>query len=141
MHFRDEYAFLSNFYPSPIVTPGGTSWMTVEHVYQASKSLNPADWEMIRSLPTPGQAKRAGRLLILRPDWEDRKVPFMTIFVRLKFQQHPKLAERLCAIREPIVEGNHWHDNFWGDCSCFRCKEIEGRNEMGRILEACKTRV
>lgn len=33
-----------------------------------------------------------------------------------------------------IVEGNYWHDNYWGNCTCDKCKNIEGQNKLGKIL-------
>ncbi len=37
-----------------------------------------------------------------------------------------------------IVEYNHWHDNFWGDCLCDRCKHIDGENMLGKMLMAIR---
>ena len=33
-----------------------------------------------------------------------------------------------------LIEGNYWHDNYWGNCLCPKCKEIEGQNQLGKIL-------
>ena len=33
-----------------------------------------------------------------------------------------------------LVEGNHWHDNIWGDCSCNKCNGTKGTNYLGKIL-------
>ena len=33
-----------------------------------------------------------------------------------------------------LVEGNYWHDNVWGDCSCEKCKNIKGQNLLGKQL-------
>jgi hypothetical protein len=33
-----------------------------------------------------------------------------------------------------LVEGNDFHDNVWGNCTCPRCKDIEGENRLGRAL-------
>ena len=33
-----------------------------------------------------------------------------------------------------LIEGNTWHDNYWGDCSCNRCKSKSGENMLGILL-------
>jgi len=33
-----------------------------------------------------------------------------------------------------LVEGNHWHDNIWGDCKCSKCENIPGENWLGKVL-------
>jgi N-glycosidase YbiA len=126
-HFEGEYAFLSNFWPSPIVLDRITH-PTVEHAYQAAKADNRLERERLASLPTPGAAKRAGRKVTLRSDWERVKVGIMEDLVRRKFAD-PDLAERLLATGEAeLVEGNAWNDRFWGVC------RGEGRNELGKVL-------
>lgn len=55
--------------------------------------------------------------------------------IRLKFRQHPKLKKKLLGTGDAVlIEGNTWHDNIWGDCSCPKCWNIEGKNLLGRIL-------
>jgi len=126
--FDGDFAFLSNFF----VEPDGT---TVEHEFAAAKTHDLREQVRILTASTPGQAKRLGRKVTLRPDWEDVKVNVMRSLVLRKFLDHPDLARRLLATSDAtLVEGNHWHDNTWGDCSCERCAAIEGRNALGEIL-------
>ena len=35
---------------------------------------------------------------------------------------------------EYLEEGTTWHDNEWGNCSCPKCKNIEGKNILGQLL-------
>ena len=64
-----------------------------------------------------GAAKRVGRMLPLRPDWEEVKVRVMETVLRTKFHD-PDLRARLLATGEAdLVEGNHWGDKFWGVCA------------------------
>lgn len=35
---------------------------------------------------------------------------------------------------EELVEGNYWHDNFWGACTCIKCKDIPKQNHLGKLL-------
>jgi ribA/ribD-fused uncharacterized protein len=129
--FRGEYRFLSNFFPSPFVFDN-MEWSTVEHAYQASKSLDLKVRVRINLMNTPGETKRAGKKLKIRPDWEEVKIDLMTKFVTLKFSQNPDLAKRLKQTGNMILEeGNTWHDTFWGVCPPGSNK---GQNELGKIL-------
>ena len=132
--FNGKYAFLSNFTNSPISFNGKT-WSTVEHIFQAAKTLDEDMCEEIRIASTPDKAKRIGRMVRLRPDWEEMKKEVMLKSIRLKFSQNSELKERLLRTEDVILlEGNTWHDNIWGDCSCQKCQETEGRNLLGKIL-------
>lgn len=128
--FQDEqgnHLFLSNFYPSRIVLEE-REWPTVEHAYQAFKSLNRSDWTRIQFCSTPGQAKREGRKLELRYDWDDVKIAVMDRCLMEKFKD-PELAAMLVATGDAIlVEGNTWNDTFWGVCNG------KGANWLGRLL-------
>ena len=71
----------------------------------------------------------------MRTDWEEVKDQIMYEIVFAKFAQNPDIAKKLVETgKEPIVEGNLWHDNYWGDCKCDRCKDIKGKNMLGKIL-------
>ena len=132
--FDGEYAFLSNFAHRPITFKGKT-WSTVEHIFQAAKTLDENMREEIRIASTPDKAKRIGRMVRLRPDWEEMKKEVMLKSIRLKFSQNSELKESLLRTEDAILlEGNTWHDNIWGDCSCQKCQETEGRNLLGKIL-------
>ena len=132
--FDGKYAFLSNFSYSPITFRGKT-WSTVEHIFQAAKTLDENMREQIRLSPTPGKAKRMGKRVLLRPDWERIKKEVMLKSIRLKFRQNSELKEKLLNTKDAaLVEGNTWHDNIWGDCRCYKCLNIKGNNLLGQIL-------
>ena len=141
MLFKDELHFLSNFYPAKIIYRG-TSWPTTEHAFQAAKCKDGVEDENIRNAPSPSAAKRMGRRVECRHNWEEVKVDIMTEIVLLKFRQHTDLREKLLATVDPdsplyhieLEEGNFWHDNFWGNCYCQKCYGIEGKNALGIIL-------
>ena len=131
--FDGEYAFLSNFYEHPIQYQG-IVYPTNEHFFQAMKSLKEDERKMIAAAETPGKAKRLGRSITLRPDWEMIKYGVMLLGLRLKFCDI-ELREKLRKTGdEMLVEGNYWHDNTWGDCSCEQCRNIPGQNRLGRLL-------
>lgn len=125
--FADDYEFLSNFAASPVVVDGLT-YPTVEHAFQAAKTFDPAEKARIAAVATPATAKRAGRKVALRPDWEEVKVGIMEDLVRRKFADE-RLGRMLVATGdEELVEGNTWNDRFWGVC------RGSGRNELGKLL-------
>lgn len=132
--FQGDYFFLSNYAPAR-VRLNGLEFPTVEHAYQAAKTLEAGAREKIRAASTPGLAKKMGSKLAKRPDWPEVKVEIMRDLIRQKFEQHPELQERLLATGgAELVEGNTWHDNFWGDCHCPRCAAEPGQNHLGRLL-------
>lgn len=131
-NFDNKYAFLSNFYDSPIAIDGIT-YPTVEHFFQAQKTLDQDERLKIADAATPGRAKRLGRTVSLRKDWEVVKDDVMRIGLRAKFSDE-KLKIRLLATNdEELIEGNWWHDNYWGSCSCPKCNS-QGKNTLGKLL-------
>lgn len=131
-HFDKEFAFLSNFYPSTLELEG-EFYPTVEHAFQAAKTDSPDERATVRTADTPGKAKHRGRRVTLRPDWEEVKNDIMLELLRCKFSD-PGLQEMLLSTGEAeLIEGNWWHDRYWGQCECARCGG-QGRNELGRLL-------
>ena len=136
--FDGEYAFLSNFYNASCIFED-KFYPTVEHAFQAAKSLDQAERDWIAAAGSPGLAKRLGRRINLRPDWEKIKFDVMEECLRSKFAD-PVLKQKLLSTGdEELVEGNYWHDNTYGNCSCEKCKDIVGRNMFGNILMKLRT--
>jgi ribA/ribD-fused uncharacterized protein len=131
--FRGEYRFLSNFVPVEVEFEG-MKFSSVEHAYVAAKTTNPVTRAYIQTIETPGEVKRYGRTLELREDWEDVRLEVMEGLLRQKFSKQPfKDLLRLTGDAY-IVEGNVWHDNFWGSCRCENCGVNKGENHLGRLL-------
>lgn len=135
--FDGEYEFLSNFYPSEILfDPSGECKLlapSVEHAFQASKTLNTYEAIEILNAPTPGRSKRLGRKCKLRPDWERVKDDVMYFYLKEKFAI-PELRDKLLATEDAIlIEGTTWHDRYWGVCYCDKCQG-HGRNKLGELL-------
>jgi len=134
--FQGEHRFLSNFWYVTVIYDYEI-YPSVEHAYQAAKTLDMEDRDYIRHLPKPGDAKRAGKNIVLREDWDQVKLLVMKNLVWQKFQ-YPGLKSKLLATGDrALIEGNRWHDNFWGVCSCGVCqntKHIIGHNYLGRVL-------
>jgi ribA/ribD-fused uncharacterized protein len=131
--FRGEYRFLSNFYPSYVMYEG-LEYPSVEHAYQASKTDNPEIRKQIYWMQTPGEAKRAGQTIHRNPEHEIDRVKIMEQLLRAKFT--PTIFRlRLEKTKGfNLIEGNTWHDNFWGACVCEACKDKEKHNHLGRLL-------
>jgi len=126
--FSGKYDFLSNFYPHP-VTVAGLTYPTNEHAYQAMKSSSRTVREHIAAAASPGQAKRMGRHLELKTDWNIERLYVMELLVDMKFND-PDLRWRLIETdAHTLIEGNTWGDTFWGVCNGV------GENHLGRILE------
>ena len=83
-NFDGHWAFLSNFYWNEIEFEG-IIYPTNEHFFQAMKTLDIDERRAIANCRTPGQAKRMGRRVALRPDWEDVKESVMLEGLYLKF--------------------------------------------------------
>lgn len=124
--FQGQYRWLSNFWPAPVELDGVT-YPSVEHAYQASKTY-PEHRELFHTC-TAGQAKRLGRQVEMRPEFQDKKVHIMDQLIKQKFAFGTELAECLLDTGNAyIMEGNHWGDTFWGVC------HGKGQNFLGRLI-------
>lgn len=140
--FAGRWGFLSNFHPSPLAWEG-LVYPTAEHAFQAGKV--PAEVDTVRrwvaAAETPAQAKRRGRQVPLRPDWDTVRLEVMASVLRAKFTANPDRQAQLATTGDHLlVEGNTWHDQFWGDCRCTRsvCRPA-GANHLGRLLMNLRT--
>lgn len=131
--FSGEYAFLSNFYYFCAV---GRKYITVEHLYQASKTNNPDQRNMVLSASTPTLAKKIGRKVDLVEGWDKSKIDVMRKLVSYKFSCDHRLRDKLLATQDAeLIEGNHWRDTFWG------VYDGVGENWLGRILMEVREKV
>lgn len=130
----NEFAFLGNFYVSP-VRLRGVKYPTGEHAFQAYKATTKGRWLGIAKANDSGQAKSRGRSCDLRPDWEAVKYDVMTQVVRAKFHSTSRLAEELVKTGDALlIEGTYWGDTIWG--VDLRRRGYQGNNWLGRILMA-----
>lgn len=142
--FKGKYGWASNFamyglwydnvwYPSN------------EHFFQAMKTLVQEERIAISKALTPGIAKRMcsrrgykGFKIILRSDWDAIKNDVMLYGLRQKFKNQFIEAKLIRTCPQKLVEGNWWHDNYWGNCLCDKCTNIPGKNILGHLLEAVR---
>lgn len=128
--FKGDYRFLSNFYPARAMYDG-VIYLSSEHAYQAAKSLALRTRERIRNLGTPGEAKRAGREVVIRSDWEEIKWYVMQGIVIDKFFRNDRLRRQLLGTGDAeLIEGNRWGDVYWG----IDLRTGKGQNKLGQIL-------
>lgn len=125
--FSGEFAFLSNF-ACCRVEVDGIIFPTTEHAFQASKTTDIAARKQIALLMTPGKAKRFGRTLTLRKDWDLVRVEVMRSILQKKFSQEPFKSLLIATGDRELIEGNTWGDKFWGVCNG------EGFNTLGNLL-------
>lgn len=131
--FDGKYWFLSNFFPSTVAM-GNITFPTVEHAYQAAKTIDREQKLKIAQLATPAQAKRAGKKLEIRLDWESIKLQVMEDCVKHKFTRHPELRDDLLRTNDDYLEEGNW----WGDCFWGVCRGV-GENNLGKILMKIRT--
>jgi ribA/ribD-fused uncharacterized protein len=128
--FQGDYRWLSNHVPV-IVTYDGHKFPTVEHAYVYSKTLVKEEQELFLAEMddmSPGQAKRLGKSLTLRPDWESVRLDIMRDLTRQKYSKEYYRSKLLQTGDAEIVEGNTWGDTFWGKY------KGEGENNLGKII-------
>lgn len=126
--FIGKYRFLSNFFMAEVKL-GNAVYPSTEHAYQAAKTKNKKLRRKVAKAKTANDAKRIGRQLTLREDWENIKVGVMYRVCYAKFTQHADLKEKLLATGDAkLIEGNWWGDTFWGVC------DGKGKNKLGQVL-------
>ena len=124
--FTDEYRFLSNFIGG--VYFDGEWYHSAESAYQAAKTVDPKERRPFQSM-NPGTAKKMGKKIPIRQDWDKVKVEIMSSIVFDKFYRNKELRQKLIDTGDMYLEEtNTWDDTFWGVCNG------EGRNELGKIL-------
>jgi ribA/ribD-fused uncharacterized protein len=126
--FRDDYAFLSNFYPVVLQDNNGILYPTVEHLFQSAKTFNIDEKKMIAGVDTPTGAKKVGKKVKLRDDWEQIKDSIMFNALIGKFSYQELAIMLLSTGDQELIEGNTWRDYYWGVCNG------KGKNVLGSLL-------
>lgn len=133
--FKGRNYFLSNFSKSKIEYDGYT-YENAEAAFHAQKN-DSSTYKHLMQFQDPSTAKKEGRRVKLREDWEEVKDDIMYQVVKAKFTQNELLKKKLISTKDAmLIEGNTWHDNYWGVCLCNKCNErkAEGFNKLGEIL-------
>lgn len=134
IEFRHGFEFLSNFWIVEIENEG-LVFPSVEHAFQAAKTLNKEDKLIIQAAVSPRIAKRIGRVVTLRKDWEEVKFDVMLNLLRKKFSVL-ELRQKLIDTDDAVLqERNNWNDRIWGICNG------KGENNLGKLLMQVRTEV
>lgn len=125
--FQGEHRWLSNFWAAK-VSLAGVEYPTVEHAYQAAKTMDPVMREEIRACSTPHEAKAMSKQLKPRPDWDEIRVGVMRDLLLQKFSQVRMRSLLLATENSELIESNTWGDVFWGVC------RGRGENMLGKLI-------
>jgi ribA/ribD-fused uncharacterized protein len=112
----NEWAALSNFWQGQPIQFQNFTFLTAEHMFQAFKARNPADFKRAIACPTAAEVRQFGKhMLRLRPDWERVKYDAMRLALACKFRLGREEAGVLLATGDALlVEGTTWGDEVWG---------------------------
>jgi ribA/ribD-fused uncharacterized protein len=143
---RTVHGWPSNF----CIEPDGTN---VEAEFQVEKARplipNPIVRKLIRTklYANPGLAKKWGRgqaqvegitVNLSKSQiahWDSIKVDVMRRLIEQKAADHEEFRVWLLSTGDTkLVEGNWWHDQFWGSCQCRQHFYRAGENWLGVIL-------
>ena len=127
--FKDENRFLSNFWPCQVLFEG-KMYPSSENAYQAAKCVNVQDRVMFENI-TPAEAKKLGKEVTVRSDWDSVKDEIMRAVILDKFSRNEELGAKLLATGDiALVEGNRWNDTYWG----VDLASGKGENRLGEVL-------
>lgn len=142
--FRNEYFFLSNFYPAELTLSysgiPGMEWSmaTGEHAFQSAK-VSSCAWSVedkitwlnrVESEKTPSKAKYHGNSIEIDPEhWDSVSLDVMYYITYRKFSEYAGLKKLLLATGDAtLIEGNNWGDTYWGQVNGV------GENNLGKVL-------
>ena len=126
MRFRGKYQFLSNMYECDVPMLDGNVYSCGEAAFQAQKCEDVEDRKQFCGI-SGYDARRLGRSVPLRSDWNNIKLSVMEDVVDGKFS-NVDLADKLMNVEGVIVEDNTWGDKFWGQV------DGQGENHLGKLL-------
>jgi hypothetical protein len=115
----------------------GKYWSTVEHYFQAMKTLDEEEQEKIRLATHPAISKILGKKVHLREDWDKVKEEIMLKALRVKFENIELRQKLLDTDDDVLEEGNTWNDRYWG-------KDLNtgfGHNRLGNLLMQVRTEI
>lgn len=121
-------SFLSNFHEKSF-SYKEKIWPTSEHAYQAMKSRYEEVQEWIRNSHTPGIAKKRGKQIDIRRDWDFIKLEVMEEILQYKFQDYELRQKLLDTKPYQLIEYTTWNDTYWGTNT-----ELYGQNHLGILL-------
>lgn len=136
--FRGYHAWLSNMYECKVEFMGH-KFKSVENAYMYAKNPNDLEWLNKCLTMSPGDVKKASKMIKLRDDWENVKLAIMYNLLKQKFAQEPFRTNLIETRNENIVEGNRWNDTFWG--VDIKSSPNIGENWLGRLIMDVRTKI
>ncbi len=130
--FQRAYSWLSNFILVYVIYED-VAYRSVEVAYQAARCADINQRRFFEGVNS-GQAKRLGRNITIRKDWDKVKDQVMFDLLTQKFNRLPFQKLLRETENQEIIEGNYWHDNYWGNCTCNKCEFIKGQNKLGKMI-------
>lgn len=133
-HEEDGDFEFTNYYERDIVVDGQV-WKSVEHYYQAEKTLDPAYKQLIHDAAIPDDAKNLGNApeCVVRADWATWKLMAMRKALFAKFTQHEDLRKMLLDTGDCQLHENSWRDSYWGVGPTR-----DGLSMLGKMLTALR---
>jgi ribA/ribD-fused uncharacterized protein len=133
---NDPYGCLSNFSKHPVIY-AEQSFPTSEHLYQALKFYKDIGYELIEKIrlaETPKTAKVLTYKFMrewpdtVRPNWDNIKLDVMRQVLRLKYDQHEFIRNKLKESGEAELIESSPYDAFWG-----YGPDQKGQNWLGKL--------
>jgi predicted NAD-dependent protein-ADP-ribosyltransferase YbiA (DUF1768 family) len=132
--FRDKYSFLSNSYKCSVEWEG-ILYPSVSHALSATLTEHKKERIKISETKNISDVKKFTKDFQVTDKWTRNKYQLMYDLVLKKFLTDSMLEFKLlCTEGAKLVNGNHWHDNINGVCSCRECIGKPSENRLGEIL-------
>jgi ribA/ribD-fused uncharacterized protein len=139
--FNGAYSPLSNFHTEPFDL-NGVEVASAEHAYQASKCSSPTQRARVLKASTPASAKLLGKSVRRIEGFDRLRLALMYVLKKEQVRQLKSLRNALVrSAPKLLIEGNGWHDNYWGACHCAACSELPKRNMLGRIYHQIRDEI
>jgi len=128
LRFNGETHPLSNFYPAKI-NVDGKIYKTAEHYYQSEKATNTMDKSRVMQAESPSNARRIGKQIKKRADFDEIKDIIMYKGVKAKFTQNVEVKAYLLATGDRYLIEDASFSPYWGTGY-----NDMGENKMGKML-------
>ena len=144
--FIGQYEFLSNMHLCTVII-GDMVFPSAENAFQAMKCKTHKQMEEFQHI-TPYEARRRGKDIDVRSNWDKIRIPVMKKVLQAKFEDQ-ELADKLLRTEDMFLcELNYWGDTFWGKAPVvehhkevdgdvireWTTRKIKGENHLGKLL-------
>lgn len=135
-HRNGPFAAFSNWYPAEFEWKGVT-WATSEHAFMSQKAPNDKAFQArLADSVDPADAKKWGRKVKLRSNWDQVKYDVMIEVCYAKFSQNPELRDLLLSTGDRVLHED-CPDPWWGGGPNYP----RGRDLLGKALMKVRSRL